>query len=297
MPEAGGEYAYLTAAYGPFFGFLYAWTQTWVAKSASIAALATAFYSYLADFLPSLQTPLYVIPWPIGPGGGPLEIRYGQLLAIGLILFLSAVNYRGVQAGGRVQVAVTALKVILIAGVIAAGLLSREAHAANPPAPRRRSRGVAGFLCALVAACGLMMAGITLDARARKSKTRNGRSIGADCRRWSHHWSLSADQSRVFFRSERRRGCLQRSQRSRYDAADCRSPEWGRCRQRGRHDFHLCALKWFDLIGLQGALRDGKDGYFFRKIGHVHPVYQDLCQQHSASGSVAFSYLLSGRYS
>ena len=69
LPEAGGEYAYLTAAYGPFWGFLYAWTQTWVAKSASIAALATAFYSYLADFLPGLQAPLYVVPWPIGPGG------------------------------------------------------------------------------------------------------------------------------------------------------------------------------------------------------------------------------------
>ena len=78
MPEAGGEYVYLSAAYGPFFGFLYAWTQTWVAKSASIAALATAFYYYLADFLPGLQAPLYVVPWPIGPGGGPLEIRYGQ---------------------------------------------------------------------------------------------------------------------------------------------------------------------------------------------------------------------------
>jgi len=153
MPEAGGEYAYLTAAYGPFWGFLYAWTQTWVAKSASIAALATAFYRYLADFLPGLQAPLYVVDWPIGPGGGPLEIRYGQLLAIGLILFLSAVNYRGVQVGGHVQVGVTALKVLLIGGVIAVGLLSRQAHWTNlqssiEPAPG----GAAGFFVALVAA-------------------------------------------------------------------------------------------------------------------------------------------------
>ena len=33
LPDAGGEYVYLTAAYGPFFGFIYGWTQTWVAKS------------------------------------------------------------------------------------------------------------------------------------------------------------------------------------------------------------------------------------------------------------------------
>jgi len=153
LPEAGGEYAYLTAAYGPFWGFLYAWTQTWIAKSASIAALATAFYRYLADFLPGLQTPLYVVPWPIGPGGGPLEIRYGQLLAIGLILSLSAVNYLGVRVGGGVQVGVTALKVILIGGVIAAGLLAPQANASNlqtstAPMPG----GVAGFFVALVAA-------------------------------------------------------------------------------------------------------------------------------------------------
>lgn len=153
LPKAGGEYAYLTAAYGPFWGFLYAWTQTWVAKSASIAALATAFYSYLADFLPGLQAPLYIVAWPIGPGGGPLEIRYGQLLAICLILLLSAVNYRGVEVGGHVQVGVTALKILLIGGVIAIGLLSREAHWTNlqsstEPVPG----GAAGFFVALVAA-------------------------------------------------------------------------------------------------------------------------------------------------
>src|SRR3954453_9231239 len=27
MPEAGGEYVYLREAYGPFWGFLYGWTQ------------------------------------------------------------------------------------------------------------------------------------------------------------------------------------------------------------------------------------------------------------------------------
>src|SRR5438128_958187 len=27
LPEAGGEYVYLKEGYGPFFGFLYGWTQ------------------------------------------------------------------------------------------------------------------------------------------------------------------------------------------------------------------------------------------------------------------------------
>jgi APA family basic amino acid/polyamine antiporter len=153
LPGAGGEYVYLNAAYGPFFGFIYGWTQTWVAKVASIATLGTAFYTYLGDFYPSLGTVFYTLHLPIGPHGGPLEIRSGQMVAIGVILFLAAVNYLGVQVGGSVQIAVTVLKVALIGGVIFAGLLSSHGNTANyhismPADPG----GTAGFFVALVAA-------------------------------------------------------------------------------------------------------------------------------------------------
>ncbi len=48
MPEAGGEYVYLREAYGPIWGFLYGWTQMWVAKSGSIATtLATGFFDII----------------------------------------------------------------------------------------------------------------------------------------------------------------------------------------------------------------------------------------------------------
>jgi basic amino acid/polyamine antiporter, APA family len=153
LPDAGGEYVYLTAAYGPFFGFIYGWTQTWVAKAASIATLATGFYTYLADFFPGLKAVCYTIPLPIGPGGGSLEIRYGQLLGIGLILFLAAVNYLGVRLGGGVQIFVTVLKLSLIGGLIVAGLASSHGNTANfhlgmPADPG----GIPGFFAALVAA-------------------------------------------------------------------------------------------------------------------------------------------------
>src|SRR5437879_5093284 len=49
IPEAGGEYAYLREAYGPLWGFLYSWTQMWIAKSGSIATLATEFFRYLSN--------------------------------------------------------------------------------------------------------------------------------------------------------------------------------------------------------------------------------------------------------
>jgi APA family basic amino acid/polyamine antiporter len=100
IPEAGGEYAYLREAYGPLWGFLYSWTQMWVAKSGSIATLATGFFVYLANFFPPLETVFYSLPLPLGPHGGPLELRYGQILAIVLILSLGLLNYCGVKVGG-----------------------------------------------------------------------------------------------------------------------------------------------------------------------------------------------------
>src|SRR6266567_4886117 len=42
MPGAGGEYVYLREAYGPLWSFIYGWTQMWVAKSGSVATLASA---------------------------------------------------------------------------------------------------------------------------------------------------------------------------------------------------------------------------------------------------------------
>src|SRR3979411_928739 len=66
LPGAGGEYVYLTEAYGPIWGYLYGWTQMWVAKSGSIATLATGFFLYLANFLPPLETLVFCVTLPFG---------------------------------------------------------------------------------------------------------------------------------------------------------------------------------------------------------------------------------------
>ena len=150
IPEAGGEYAFLREAYGPLWGFIYSWTQMWVAKSGSIATLATGFFLYLTNFFEPLKEIFVTIPLPIGPKGGPLEIQYGQIFAIVLILALGWLNYFGVKIGGNVQVVVTIVKVTMIAGVILVGLLFGKAHAPDvgPVAPLTFS----GFIAALVAA-------------------------------------------------------------------------------------------------------------------------------------------------
>ena len=152
MPEAGGEYVFLRQAYSPFWGFLYSWTQLAVAKSGSIATLATGFYLYLTVFVPAFSKTVLVIPYPIGPNGGPLEIHVGQLFAIGVILVLLAVNYVGVKVGGNLQVAVTAVKMLLIAGVIVVGLSSGHGSFEHFHQRAGANNGILGFFAAMVGA-------------------------------------------------------------------------------------------------------------------------------------------------
>jgi APA family basic amino acid/polyamine antiporter len=146
MPGAGGEYVYLTEAYGPLWGFLYSWTQMWVAKSGSIATLATAFFEYTAHFVPQFEALWFTV--------GPFPIKYGQVFALVLILLLGGLNYLGVRVGGDVQVAVTAVKVGLISFVILAGLFySQPALPVVAATPLPAAPPVfAGFIAALVGA-------------------------------------------------------------------------------------------------------------------------------------------------
>jgi APA family basic amino acid/polyamine antiporter len=152
LPEAGGEYVFLREAYGPFWGFLFGWAQMWVGKSGSVATLATAFYVYLANFRHELDGVIVSIPLPVGPEGGPLELRWGQLLAIAVILLLASVNYFGVKLGGRIQVAVTLVKLGLIFAIVAIGLGSRQGSGANFSSAIAVPGGAGGFFLALVAA-------------------------------------------------------------------------------------------------------------------------------------------------
>jgi basic amino acid/polyamine antiporter, APA family len=155
MPGAGGEYVYLRAAYGPLWSFIYGWTQMWVAKSGSIATLATAFFLYLSNFHPELKQVVGQIPIPLGPNGGPLEVSLGQILGMALIMALGGLNYFGVKVGGNVQVLVTVCKVGLIGAVVAIGLGSGHGSIANfqSVTPVTAANGaVAAFFAALVGA-------------------------------------------------------------------------------------------------------------------------------------------------
>lgn len=155
FPQAGGEYVYLREAYGPFWGFTYGWLQTWVARSGAAATLATGFFLYLAHFFPALDGIFTVLPLPIGPEWKPLEIRYGQILAIAVLFVLGMLNTLRVQLGAGVQITLTVIKVALILGVIGIGFLAGNGDTGNYRAATSVTSGGNGFLrffAALVAA-------------------------------------------------------------------------------------------------------------------------------------------------
>ncbi len=98
-PRAGGNYQFLREAYGPFWGFLYGWSATFITQSGTIAILAVGFSKYAG-----IQNPLLV-----------------QLTSVGLILTFGALNYIGVKVGASVVDTITSLKIIAILGFAAAG--------------------------------------------------------------------------------------------------------------------------------------------------------------------------------
>ena len=115
MPEAGGEYVYPARGLRSPVGFIYGWTQMWVAKSGSIATLATGFFLYLTNFFPSLERGFYQIPLPLDHTEIRSKSSTGRSSPSHSSWCWAWLNYFGVKLGGDVQVVVTVVKVVMIA--------------------------------------------------------------------------------------------------------------------------------------------------------------------------------------
>ncbi len=152
LPDAGGEYVYLRAAFGEVPGFLYA-CNSFLLGAASIAAYGAAVAIFISDIHP------LPAPWlssPLHAFGSVYTLEFGprQVIAVGVIALFALINSLGVMFGGRVQTLLTVTKVLAILGV-AAGvfLFSPTRDAANLAAPPgSTSGGAAGFGAAMFAA-------------------------------------------------------------------------------------------------------------------------------------------------
>src|SRR2546427_2642527 len=112
MPHAGGQYVYLTRAYGPASGFLYGWTSGVVINPASIAAIAVGFATYFGFFVPLSEAGI-------------------KLVAALSIVALTVLNSLGVRLGAVTQNVLTLIKMALLVVLIVVGFALPGGSAAN----------------------------------------------------------------------------------------------------------------------------------------------------------------------
>jgi basic amino acid/polyamine antiporter, APA family len=101
-PRSGGDYVYLTKAFGRWAGFLFGWMQLAVLMTGSIGMMAYIF----ADYAVTLKR--------FGPAS---EFVY----AAAAVTALSVANLIGLVFGKRTQNFLTGLKVLAIGSIVLAG--------------------------------------------------------------------------------------------------------------------------------------------------------------------------------
>jgi APA family basic amino acid/polyamine antiporter len=139
MPRAGGQYIYLREAYGPLWAFLFGWTNFLIIQTGYIAAVGVAFAKFLGVLVPELGTDAYLwkvsglglaisvpVPWMDHPlvffERDTFGISAGQLVAVGIAVFLTWLNCLGVREGKWVQNIFTVAKIAGLAILIVVGL-------------------------------------------------------------------------------------------------------------------------------------------------------------------------------
>jgi APA family basic amino acid/polyamine antiporter len=110
-PHAGGDYHFLTRAWGRHAAFLYAWARATVINTGSIALLAFVFGDYMAKVV------------PLGAAGG-------AFWAALIVVALTAVNIVGLKASSRTQNWLTVFEVAGLLAVAIAGFMAPPVAAA-----------------------------------------------------------------------------------------------------------------------------------------------------------------------
>ncbi len=124
FPSSGGEYVYLTHAFGPEWGFMTGWVSFFAGFSASIATAALAFSNYLAYFFPDLSQ--NHASFVLGSGAFSLRLGPGQAVASSLIAVFTILNCFGVGRTAKVQNVLTSTKLIVVAGFVILALLAGQ---------------------------------------------------------------------------------------------------------------------------------------------------------------------------
>lgn len=98
LPAAGGYYKIFSYAYHPAYAFMLNWSQV-IINAGSSAGVAIIGAEYITPVLFSNSTQTAVIE---------------KIIAIGIILFLFAINFAGIKMGARTQNFLSILKIVMI---------------------------------------------------------------------------------------------------------------------------------------------------------------------------------------
>lgn len=92
LPRTGGEYVYISQAFGPMAGFIFGWAQLFIIRTSPAAGLAIIVVDYLEHFValaPASET----------------------IVSIAVILAVGVINYVGIRQAGWFQIVTTLIKV------------------------------------------------------------------------------------------------------------------------------------------------------------------------------------------
>ena len=80
FPDTGGEYVYMEKAFGPFWGFIFGWSQLLIIRTSPAAALSLLSADYIGYFFPIDQTEKIIV-------------------AIIILILFGIINFFGVEKG------------------------------------------------------------------------------------------------------------------------------------------------------------------------------------------------------
>ena len=119
-PQEGGDYVYLSRAYGPWAGFLFGWAQLAIVRPGDIAVMAFAFATYAR----AVWDPFAGTSFPYGP----------QVYAVAATVVFTFINVLGVREGKWTQNLLTTVKALGLLFIIGAACLAKPAPAPTAPA-------------------------------------------------------------------------------------------------------------------------------------------------------------------
>jgi amino acid transporter len=122
LPQEGGNFVFLTEAYGRSTGLAFAWTELWIVRPGNIGAIAFVAATFALPLLPANAKDM-------------LAGRPEAVLAVLFIAALTVVNLLGIQMERWTQNVLTATKVLGLLFVALVALVWLSPEASQPAAP------------------------------------------------------------------------------------------------------------------------------------------------------------------